>query len=240
MVRLELADEELERVEADAMREGPHTRVLEELAGLPADQGAAFVRGAAFVVPRCVRCRANPSGGRCCHPGAPTAPLRRCKICVSSTKGPDSMTQNRSRRVIAVTLAAVTMLAAGGGVALADAATDTTITVSPRTVIPAPQNSPVDFAGVARARAGQPLPAGYVAVARAVAFTRGTETAFAAMRMTCPKGTSWRSGGADGDVGASVLDRRASGKRSVLVMASPVARGAAGEVVMGTVYALCR
>ena len=41
MARLELDDEELERVEADALREGPHARVLEELAGLPADQRAA-------------------------------------------------------------------------------------------------------------------------------------------------------------------------------------------------------
>jgi RNA polymerase sigma-70 factor (ECF subfamily) len=41
MARLELDDEQLERVEADALREGPHARVLEELAGLPADQRAA-------------------------------------------------------------------------------------------------------------------------------------------------------------------------------------------------------
>jgi DNA-directed RNA polymerase specialized sigma24 family protein len=34
-------DEELERIEADALREGPHARVLEELAALPADQRAA-------------------------------------------------------------------------------------------------------------------------------------------------------------------------------------------------------
>ncbi|HEX8158390.1 MAG TPA: RNA polymerase sigma factor [Solirubrobacteraceae bacterium] len=41
LARLELDDEQLERVEADALREGPHARVLEELAGLPADQRAA-------------------------------------------------------------------------------------------------------------------------------------------------------------------------------------------------------
>jgi RNA polymerase sigma-70 factor (ECF subfamily) len=41
MARIELDDGELERIEADALREGPHTRVLEELAGLPADQRAA-------------------------------------------------------------------------------------------------------------------------------------------------------------------------------------------------------
>ena len=157
------------------------------------------------------------------------------------------MTCNRSGRAVAASLAAAAALAAGGGVALADtaepaatAASDTTIAVSPRTLVAAPQNSPIDFAGVARARAGRPLPRGYVAAGRAVRFTRGTETASAAMRMTCPQGTTWRTGGAGGDVRASVLDRRVSGKRSVLVLASPIARGTVGEVVTGTVYALCR
>ncbi len=41
MPRLELHDEQLERIEADAVREGPHARVLDELEGLPADQRAA-------------------------------------------------------------------------------------------------------------------------------------------------------------------------------------------------------
>ncbi|HEX8158393.1 MAG TPA: hypothetical protein VF526_13500 [Solirubrobacteraceae bacterium] len=147
---------------------------------------------------------------------------------------------NRSRRAIAATLAAATTLAAGGGVALADAAADTTISVSPRSLVAAPQNSPIDFPGVAKARSGEPLPTGYVAVARVVTFTRGGEPAFAAMRLACPKGKSWRTGGADGDLEATVLDRRASGKRSVLVLASPLAKGAAGEVSSGTVYGLCR
>ena len=41
MGRLELHDEALERIEADAVTEGPRARVLEELEGLPADQRAA-------------------------------------------------------------------------------------------------------------------------------------------------------------------------------------------------------
>ena len=41
MARIELQDDELERIEADAVSEGPHARVLEELDGLPADQRAA-------------------------------------------------------------------------------------------------------------------------------------------------------------------------------------------------------
>jgi RNA polymerase sigma-70 factor (ECF subfamily) len=41
MTRLELHDDDLERIEADAEREGPHARVLDELTGLPPDQRAA-------------------------------------------------------------------------------------------------------------------------------------------------------------------------------------------------------
>jgi RNA polymerase sigma-70 factor (ECF subfamily) len=41
MARLELDDVELGRFEADAEREGPQARVLEELAGLPPEQRAA-------------------------------------------------------------------------------------------------------------------------------------------------------------------------------------------------------
>jgi RNA polymerase sigma factor (sigma-70 family) len=41
MGRLELDDAELERIESDAVSEGPQARVLAELADLPADQRAA-------------------------------------------------------------------------------------------------------------------------------------------------------------------------------------------------------
>ena len=41
MARIDLHDEELERIEADAVLEGPQVRVLEELEGLPAEQRAA-------------------------------------------------------------------------------------------------------------------------------------------------------------------------------------------------------
>lgn len=42
MERLELDDVELARIESDAKTEGPHARVLAELADLPADQRAAI------------------------------------------------------------------------------------------------------------------------------------------------------------------------------------------------------
>lgn len=116
---------------------------------------------------------------------------------------------------------------------------NTTMSVTPRTLITAPQKSPIDFPGVSSARAGRPLAKGYVAVARGVTITPGDETAFAALRLTCPKGKTWRTGGSAGAVGFSVLDRRVSGKRSVLVLVT-AAPQAAGETASGTVFALCR
>jgi RNA polymerase sigma factor (sigma-70 family) len=41
MARLEVDDDQLELIASDAVREGPQARVLEELAGLPAQQRAA-------------------------------------------------------------------------------------------------------------------------------------------------------------------------------------------------------
>jgi hypothetical protein len=79
-----------------------------------------------------------------------------------------------------------------------------------------------------------------VVVSRSVKIARGSEVAYAAMRMTCPKGTTWRTGASSGAVGASVLDRNARGRRSVLVMATIAAGVRPGETVSGTVYALCR
>lgn len=73
-----------------------------------------------------------------------------------------------------------------------------------------------------------------------MSITRGTETASAALRLTCPKGKTWRTGGSAGGVGFGVLDRRVTGKRSVLVLASANPGVAAGTAASGTVYALCR
>lgn len=151
-----------------------------------------------------------------------------------------------SRRVgsgaLIVLVAIGALAAAGAGWALAaDSDPDTAIAVSPRVLLAAPQNSPVDFPGVAKARAGERLPRRYVVVARDVRFVRGGEVAYAALRMSCPKGKRWRTGAADGDIGVSVLDRTVSKKRSVLVMASfSTAETAIGETAAGTVYALCR
>ena len=149
-----------------------------------------------------------------------------------------SAIQRRAGRAAPLAIAA---LVAAGGVAFAADGGPTTISVSPRVLIAAPQKSPVDFPGVAKARAGTPLTRGYVAVGRDVRLTRGGEPAYAALRMTCPRAKTWRTATATGDIGLTVLDRVVSKKRSVLVMASYDTRTTAlGQTAAGTLYALCR
>ncbi len=103
--------------------------------------------------------------------------------------------------------------------------------------------SPAEFPGVSKVRKGQAIPRNWAVVSRDVRITRGGEPAYAAMRMTCPKGKTWRSGASSGDIGVSVLDITAAPgrKRSVLVMATFSASDVrVGESASGTVYALCR
>jgi hypothetical protein len=145
------------------------------------------------------------------------------------------------RRAVRAALLSIAALAAAGGVAVAADGGPTTISVSPRVLVAAPQDSPADFPGVAKARAGTPLPHGYVAVGRDVRITRGGEAAYAALRLTCPRGKTWRTGTATGNVGLTVLDRTVSKKRSVLVMATYDRNTTSlGQTAAGTVYALCR
>jgi hypothetical protein len=126
------------------------------------------------------------------------------------------------------------------GPAIAAHAADTTIVVSPREQAVAPAVSPVAFPGISVVRKGAPLPRGWVVVRRDVKITRGDELASGAFRMTCPKARTWRSGTANGNILASVLDRSPR-KRSVLVLATfPAREVPAGETAAGTVFALCR
>jgi hypothetical protein len=152
------------------------------------------------------------------------------------------MSSHRFTRAAAAAVAGIVTLGAGVAIAdpPADPPADTTMSVFPSAVVAAPVRSPLDFPGVPGAVAGRPLPKGYVVVARAVRITVGGETAFAALRMTCPKGKTWRTAGAAGDIAVSVLDRRIAGKRSVLALASAVPQVGAGGTATGTVYALCR
>jgi hypothetical protein len=146
-----------------------------------------------------------------------------------------------SRRTAVAGLVIAAALASPAGAFAAADGSATTIAVTPRVLSAAPERSPVDFPGVAQARAGEPLPAGYVVVARDVRISRGAEGAYAALRMACPKGKTWRTGAAAGDIGMSVLDRAVSEKRSVLVLAGfDTHQTALGETAAGTIYALCR
>jgi hypothetical protein len=146
-----------------------------------------------------------------------------------------------TRRAARAALIAIAALAALGGVAAAEGGATTTLSVSPRVLVAAPEPSPASFPGVARARAGEPLPKGYVAVGRDVRITRGAEAAYAALRLVCPRGKTWRTGAATGDIGLTVLDRVVSKKRSVLVMATyDTGTTALGQTAAGTIYALCR
>jgi hypothetical protein len=140
------------------------------------------------------------------------------------------------RAVVCAVLASLCLGASGAQAA------DTTISVSPRVEIAAPDASPVAFPGVTRVREGETLPRNWVVVGRDVRITRGNEVAFAAFRMTCPKGRSWRGGTTTGDILASVLTRSPlSRKPSVLVLASFATSAVrVGESATGTVYALCR
>jgi hypothetical protein len=143
----------------------------------------------------------------------------------------------RSRRAAACVAAASIALT---GTAFAAVASDTTMAVSPRVESASPAASPASFPGITSVREGARLPRGWVVVGRDVRIAVGDEPAFPALRLTCPKGKVWHSGSAGGDIGLSVLDRNARGKRSVLVMATPSTSVRAGDVAAGTVYALCR
>lgn len=147
-----------------------------------------------------------------------------------------------SSRIRASALAAVTSLALAGSAFGAATASDTTIDVSPRVTVAAPDASPADFPGITKVHEGEPLPRLWVVVSRDVQITRGAEPAFAALKMTCPRGKTWRSGAASGDISAAVLDRNPrAGKRVVLVMASfSTSEIRPGQTATGTVHALCR
>ena len=151
------------------------------------------------------------------------------------------MSSPTSRRAAVTVVAVCGVLAGAAGAYAAVDGPDTTTAVSPRVVISAPDRSPVTFAGVAKVRAGDRLPAGRVVVARDVRITRGAEAAYAALRMSCPRGKTWRAGAGVGDIVVSVLDRVVSDMRSVLVMAAyDIRETVLGESAAGTIYALCR
>jgi hypothetical protein len=145
---------------------------------------------------------------------------------------------------VPIAIAVVGAVAGAAGTALAaSSGTDSTVTISPRTVVAsAGQTSPVDVGGVRAVRAGKPIPSGYVLVGRHVKFVRGTEAGYGALTMRCPAGKTLRGLARQGQVGPQVVrDTHYSSKRSVDLIVDYNARIVpVGGIAEGTVLALCR
>jgi hypothetical protein len=144
---------------------------------------------------------------------------------------------------VLIALVVVGAVAGATGTALAASGTDSTVTISPRTIVAsAGQNSPVAVGGVRAVRAGKPIPSGYVLIGRHVKFVRGTEAGFGALTMRCPAGKTLRGLARQGKVGPQVVrDINYSGKRSVNVIVDYDANHTpVGGTAEGDVLALCR
>src|SRR3954452_15553284 len=95
----------------------------------------------------------------------------------------------RTRNVITVIALLVAVVAVAATSAVGAGQTDSTITVKPAHVLSAGDIGPVDGPGVKSIRRGKPIPTDYKILARDVSLTRGSQAAWGAFRMQCPKGT---------------------------------------------------
>jgi hypothetical protein len=129
---------------------------------------------------------------------------------------------------VLIAIAVVGVVAGGAATALAaSSGTDSTVTISPRTVVAsAGQSSPVDVGGVGRH----------------LKFTRGTEAGFGALTMRCAAGKTLRGLARQGKIGPQVVrDTHYPGKRSVDVIVDYDANHTpVGGTAEGDVLALCR
>jgi hypothetical protein len=151
-------------------------------------------------------------------------------------------------RTAAVVVAAA--CAVGAGAAVAGGGPDTTSSVGPRVLTSAPAPSPVHFPGVPAARAGEPLPRGYVAVGHDVSITRGKALAYPAFTLRCPAGKRLKTFAARGEVAPQIVGRspfvrrREFGYRNKpswgVVVDFDVRAVGVGDTAAGTVYGLCR
>jgi hypothetical protein len=150
----------------------------------------------------------------------------------------------------AIATAAAVVCVVGGGVAIAGNGPDTTSSVGPRVLIASPAPSPVHFPGVPAARAGEPLPRGYVAVSHDVSITRGDTVAYPAFTLRCPEGKRLKTFATKGEVSPQIVGRspfvrrREFGYRNKrrwgVVVSFNLRAVGGGETVAGTVYGLCR
>jgi hypothetical protein len=142
------------------------------------------------------------------------------------------------------------LLAAGGAWAVTGGGPDTTMSVGPRLLISSPENSPVDFPGEKRARAGKPLPEGFVAVAHRVTVTRGKTTSYPSFTLRCPEGKRLKTFAQEGDIAPQIVGRSPFVRRRAFEYANKAQWGVVvdypkkttkvGDTLTGTVYGLCR
>jgi hypothetical protein len=157
------------------------------------------------------------------------------------------MTIATLRTAIAV---AVVACVVGGGAAVAGGGPDTMSSVGPRVLTASPAPSPVHFPGVAAARAGEPLPRGYVAVSHDVSITRGKTVAYPTFTLRCPDGKRLKTFAAEGAVAPQIVGRspfvrrREFGYRNKpswgVVVSFDLHAVGVGETAAGTVHGLCR
>jgi hypothetical protein len=138
----------------------------------------------------------------------------------------------------------------GGTAAVAGGGPDTTSSVGPRVLTASPAPSPADFPGVSAARAGEPLPRGYVVVSHNVSITRGKKVAYPTFTVRCPGEKMLQTFAAGGEIAPQIVGRspfvrrRQFGYRNKrswgVVVGFNTREVGVGESAAGTVHGLCR
>jgi hypothetical protein len=132
-------------------------------------------------------------------------------------------------------IAAITVTAALGVGAVADAAGDapTQVTVQPVASITAGATSPFDVPGVKAIRRGKAIPAGYVLIGRQITIKRGEVAAGASLFFRCPDGKRLKSFATTGRAGFSSHGSYVGHRQTYVDSFS-------SRDAVGNLYAVCR